>query len=127
MRCLNLLMKSPVRSARHAGFVVKTQVLLKMLAGTEKEVMVAWPHEFAKVSKKIVKGSIDPASVLTTTCVAKVIKFSGKCLLVFLVSISELDLFKWENIWKKHSARGHDAITIDCVNKSKILSSLCIA
>ena len=63
----------------------------------EKEVMVAWPHEFAKVSKKIVKGSIDPMSVPTTTCVAKVIIFSGKCLLVFLILISEFDLFDQEN------------------------------
>lgn len=44
----------------------------------EKQVMVTWPNEFNKVSKKIVKGSIDPLSIQTTTCVAKVLKFSGK-------------------------------------------------
>lgn len=46
---------------------------------TDKEVMVAWPTEFAKISKKIVKSSIDPLLVSTVTCVAKVLKFSGKC------------------------------------------------
>ena len=44
----------------------------------EKEVMVAWPTKFHKVSKKIVKGSIDPSMVTKTTCVARVLKFSGK-------------------------------------------------
>ncbi|CAB3984064.1 Hypothetical predicted protein [Paramuricea clavata] len=42
----------------------------------EKEIIVAWPTEFSKVSKKIVKGSIDPLKVSTTTCVARVLKFS---------------------------------------------------
>ena len=46
---------------------------------SDREVMVSWPTEFTKVSKKIVKGSIDPLTVPTTTCVAKVLKFSGKC------------------------------------------------
>lgn len=46
---------------------------------TEKEVMVTWPTKFNKLSKKIVKGSIDPSTVTTTTCVARVLKFSGKC------------------------------------------------
>ena len=41
--------------------------------------MVAWPIEFTKVSKKIVKGSIDPSMVETRTCVARVLKFSGEC------------------------------------------------
>ena len=44
----------------------------------EKEVMVAWPKEFTKIHKRIVKSSIDPKSLSTTTCVAKVIQFSGK-------------------------------------------------
>ena len=44
----------------------------------EKEIIVAWPTEFSKVSKKIVKGSIEPLKVSTTTCVARVLKFSGK-------------------------------------------------
>lgn len=43
---------------------------------SSKEVMVAWPHEFSKVSKKIIKSSIDPNSVENITCIAKVIKFS---------------------------------------------------
>ena len=64
----------------------------------EKEVMVAWPREFAKLSKKIVKGSIDPTSVQTTTCVAKVIKLCGKCLPVYLESISVFDLFRLGSI-----------------------------
>ena len=46
---------------------------------TDREVMVSWPLEFTKVSKKIVKGSIDPLTVSTTRCVARVLKFSGKC------------------------------------------------
>ena len=46
----------------------------------DKEVMVAWPRKFSKVHKKIIKGSIDPLSLTTTTCVAKVLKFSGKCI-----------------------------------------------
>lgn len=45
---------------------------------SEKEIMVAWPCEYSKLSKKIIKSSIDPGAVVTTTCVAKVIKFSGK-------------------------------------------------
>ena len=45
---------------------------------TEKEIMVTWPTEFNKLSKKIIKSSIDPSSVSTTTFVAKVLKFSGK-------------------------------------------------
>ena len=44
----------------------------------QKEVMVAWPNDFAKIHKRIVKNSIDPKSLPTTTCVAKVIQFSGK-------------------------------------------------
>lgn len=40
--------------------------------------MVAWPNDFAKIHKRIVKNSIDPKSLPTTTCVAKVIQFSGK-------------------------------------------------
>ena len=44
----------------------------------EKEVLVAWPKEFHKISKKIEKGSIDPSTITTTTCVARVLKFSGK-------------------------------------------------
>ena len=43
-----------------------------------KKVMVAWPIEFAKLSKKIVKGSIDPDAVATMTCVARILRFSGK-------------------------------------------------
>ena len=46
---------------------------------TNREVMVAWPTEFTKVSKKIIKGSIDPSMVETRTCVARVLKFSGEC------------------------------------------------
>ena len=45
---------------------------------SEKEIMVAWPCEYSKLSKKIIKSSIDPGYVVTTTCVAKVVKFSGK-------------------------------------------------
>lgn len=45
---------------------------------TETQVMVTRPNEFSKLSKKIMKGSIDPLSIPTTTCVAKVLKFSGK-------------------------------------------------
>ena len=41
--------------------------------------MVAWPDKFKKVSKKIVKGSIDPKLVPTKTFVTRVLKFSGKC------------------------------------------------
>ena len=44
----------------------------------QKEVMVAWPNDFAKIHKRIVKNSIDSKSLPTTTCVAKVIQFSGK-------------------------------------------------
>ena len=44
----------------------------------QKEVMVAWPNDFAKIHKRIVKNSIDPKLLPTTTCVAKVIQFSGK-------------------------------------------------
>ena len=39
---------------------------------TDREVMVSWPLEFTK-------GSIDPLTVSTTRCVARVLKFSGKC------------------------------------------------
>ena len=54
----------------------------------EKEVMVSWPQEFAKINKKIIKNSIDPKTLPTTTCVAKVIQFSGKLVdeCVFIVS-----------------------------------------
>lgn len=44
----------------------------------DKEVMVAWPCEFSKVSRKTIKTSIDPDSVETTTCLDKVLRFSGK-------------------------------------------------
>jgi hypothetical protein len=44
----------------------------------EKEVMVAWPSEFPKIHKKIIKGTLDPSALETKTCVAKVRKFSGK-------------------------------------------------
>ncbi len=43
-----------------------------------KDVMVAWPKEFAKIHKRIIKGSLDPSALETKTCVAKVLKFSGK-------------------------------------------------
>ncbi len=44
-----------------------------------KSVIVAWPREFSKVNKKIIKNSIDPSSIETTSCVAKILQFSGKC------------------------------------------------
>ena len=44
-----------------------------------KSVIVAWPREFSKVNKKIIKNSIDPSSIETTSCVAKTLQFSGKC------------------------------------------------
>lgn len=44
----------------------------------DKEVMVAWPREFSKLSRKIIKTSIDPDSIETTTCLAKVLRFSGE-------------------------------------------------
>ena len=40
--------------------------------------MVAWPSEFTKIHKKIIKGTLDPSALETKTCVAKVRKFSGK-------------------------------------------------
>ena len=43
----------------------------------KKEVIVLWPND-SKLSKKIIKSSIDPLNVQTTTYVAKVLKFSGK-------------------------------------------------
>lgn len=45
--------------------------------------MVAWPNDFAKIHKRIVKNTIDPKSFPTTTCVAKVIQFSGKLFICF--------------------------------------------
>jgi hypothetical protein len=49
----------------------------------QKEVMVAWPNDFTKIHKKIVKNSIDPQSFPTTTWVAKVIQFSGMLFICF--------------------------------------------
>ena len=43
----------------------------------DREVMVAWPCNYKKVAKKIVKSSVDPASISTKRCVAKVVKFNG--------------------------------------------------
>jgi hypothetical protein len=51
---------------------------------TEKEVILVWPNEFSKLSKKIIKGSIDLSSISTTTYVAKVLKFSGKCKVILI-------------------------------------------
>ena len=46
----------------------------------EKDVMVLWPSDCSNLSKKIMKSSIDPETVETTTCVAKIVAFSGKSL-----------------------------------------------
>ena len=42
------------------------------------EVLVKWPSDFSKISRKIIKASIDPQNVETETCIAKVLRFSGK-------------------------------------------------
>ena len=44
----------------------------------EREVLVKWPSDMAKISKRIIKSSIDISTVETSTCVGKVIRFSGK-------------------------------------------------
>ena len=45
---------------------------------SDKEVMVAWPTDIINLSKKIVRGSIDPDAVQTKTFVAKIVIFDGK-------------------------------------------------
>lgn len=67
---------------------------------TSKDVMVAWPTDFVKnnLSKKIVKGSIDPSKVHTTKCVARVIKFAGECPTfpqIFNINIRSILNFVW--------------------------------
>ena len=44
----------------------------------EKEVMVLWPSDSSNLSKKIMKSSIDPETIETTTCVARIVIFNGK-------------------------------------------------
>ena len=51
----------------------------------DKEIMVLWPRDFTKIHKKIIKGSIDPTSLPTITWVAKVLRFSGKCLKILQI------------------------------------------
>ena len=53
-----------------------------------KKVMVAWPNDFAKIHKRIVKNRIDPKSLPTTTCVAKVIQFSGKFICFITINLT---------------------------------------
>ena len=44
----------------------------------KKTVTVEWPREFSKLHKKIIKNSIDPSSIATTSCVAQILQFSGE-------------------------------------------------
>ena len=65
----------------------------------EKDVMVAWPCDFTKIHKKIIKGSLDPEALETKTCVAKVKKFSGKSesVLHWLYGSLNYDFARYEN------------------------------
>ena len=44
----------------------------------DKEVMVLWPTDCTNLSKKIMKSSLDPTIIETTTCVAKIVTFNGE-------------------------------------------------
>ena len=53
----------------------------------KKTVIVEWPREFSKLHKKIIKNSIDPSSIATTSCVAKILRFSGESVSVVVAFI----------------------------------------
>ena len=44
-----------------------------------REVIVKWPKDFGKVSRKIGKTSVDIEEIDSILCTAHIIAFSGKC------------------------------------------------
>ena len=51
----------------------------------KKTVIVAWPRDFSKIYKKMIKQSIDPELIPTTSCVARVLQFRGKYVILLFM------------------------------------------